>query len=56
MILTHGAFRDDHVSYLVEDLRECGGTTLVACDSDHTVAVCGVLRAKATNGGSLLTS
>ena len=45
--LGNSAFRDEHTPYLVEELRACGGTVLVACGFDHTVAVCGDLKARA---------
>ena len=44
--LGNGAFRDELSPYLVSALRKHGGTLLVSCGFDHTVAVTGDLRAR----------
>ena len=44
--LGNGAFRDELSPYLVSALRKHGGTLLISCGFDHTVAVTGDLRAR----------
>ncbi len=44
--LGNGAFRDELSPYLVSALRKHGGTLLLSCGFDHTVAVTGDLRAR----------
>ena len=43
--LGNRAYRDELSPYLVSSLRAAGGVLLVSCGFDHTVAVCGDLRA-----------
>ena len=38
--LGNRAFRDEIAPYLVSELRGHGGTLLVTCGLDHTIAVC----------------
>ena len=44
--LGNQAFRDELLPFLVSSLRAHGGTLLVACGHDHTVAVTGDLKAR----------
>ena len=45
--LGNRAFRDELEPYLVSELRGHGGTLLIVCGFDHTVAVTGDMRARA---------